>query len=460
MRRFSFSMAIIIVFIYFSSAMASAVSFVPPVTVYSEAVYMVNLDITDENGYGAVVFKQNENKLMSPASLTKIMTALLVLEHFGGDETALKSTYISAPSTAFDELYQQNASTADFRIGEEASYSDLLYGLMLQSACEAANIIAYNLGANNSMADFVKQMNEKALELGATNTHFTNAHGLYSEAQRTSARDMAIITHYAINKYPILLEITSNSTYSLEATNKHSSPRTIVNTNYMMSPSNGGELYYYPYVKGIKTGTLNEAGRCLITTAEKNGFRYLLVTLNAPLKDENGSNKFYNFIDHKTLYEWAFSKLSYQTIIEVGEEIAEVGVEYGDEKSHVLLKASLEYSCLWSSDAKFEEIQRVITKEDSVIAPVEKGVEMGTLELRYRGETIATIPLITVSAVERDEFKYKLTVAKRFPKSSMFKRAGYITFGIIFLYTALFIAFATKRTAKRRRRPSPSKRIR
>ncbi|MFA5659370.1 MAG: serine hydrolase, partial [Oscillospiraceae bacterium] len=306
------------------SALASAVSFVPPETVYSEAVYMVNLDITDENGYGTVVFKQNENKLMSPASLTKIMTALLVLEHFEGNEQALKSTYISAPSTAFDELYLQDASTADFRIGEEASYSDLLYGLMLQSACEAANIIAYNLGKDNSMADFVRQMNEKAEELGATNTHFTNPHGLYSESQRTSARDLAIITQYAINKYPILLEIASTQNYDLEATNKHSSTRTVVNTNYMMSPTNGGDLYYYPYVKGIKTGTLDEAGRCLITTAEKNGFTYLLVTLNAPLKDENGNKIFYNFIDHKTLYEWAFSTLSYEKILTNGEEVAEV----------------------------------------------------------------------------------------------------------------------------------------
>ena len=90
---------------------------------------MVNLD-TD-----TVVYKKNENQLMSPASLTKIMTAALVLEKFKDNPEGLKTTYVSAPSTAFDELYIANASTADFRINEKVSYNDLLYGLILQSAC-------------------------------------------------------------------------------------------------------------------------------------------------------------------------------------------------------------------------------------------------------------------------------------------------------------------------------------
>lgn len=458
MRKFTFFSIFIFAISFFSSITANAVTFVPPETVYSEAVFMVSLDDTDAENYGVPVFKQNENVSLSPASLTKVMTALLVLEEFGGDENTLKSTYVSAPSTAFDELYGLNASTADFRIGELASYSDLLYGLMLQSACEAANIIAYNLGANNSMADFIKQMNDKAAELGATNTYFTNAHGLYSETQRTTAKDLAIITQYAMNKYPIFMEIASTSTYQLEATNKHSSTRTIVSTNYMMSASNGGDLYYYPYVKGIKTGTLNEAGRCLITTAEKNGYKYLIVTMNSPLKDENGNNKFYNFLDHKVLYEWAFSKLSYQTIVTAGEEADEIYVEYGKGASHVLLKTNDEFSCLWSSDASANEIQRVVLKEsESIIAPIAKDTKLGTLQIMQRGVVIAEIDLVAASSVERDNTRYKIQVAQNFFSSKMFKYAIYISIGLVILYSAMYFAVLANSGKRKRRNNSSAK---
>ncbi|MFA5659738.1 MAG: hypothetical protein WC900_10710, partial [Oscillospiraceae bacterium] len=139
---------------------------------------------------------------------------------------------------------------------------------------------------------------------------------------------------------------------------------------------------------------------------------------------------------------------------------AEVNVEYGDDAGYVLLKASGEFSCLWSSDVNMQEIQRVVTKESSVMAPVEKGVVLGTLELKLRGETIATVPLVTATAIERDELKYKLAVAKLFPESKMFKRAVIISLGIFVLYTALFIALAAKKSTRRRRKPAINKKIR
>lgn len=199
------------------------------------------------------------------------MTAAILLEQFKDDITAISTTYVSGTSACFDELYMTGCSTADIQIGEKVSYKDLLYALMLRSACEAANIIAYNVAG--SLEGFVKMMNDKAAELGCTNTHFTNAHGLFWENHYTTAHDMAIITEYALT-LPMFEEISCSPEYTMEATNFHGKPRLIVHTNYMMSKANGGEDYY-EYVKGIKTGTLDESGRCLVSLALKDGYKYL-----------------------------------------------------------------------------------------------------------------------------------------------------------------------------------------
>jgi len=435
MRKYTFLILIILILNIITPISAEAVSFVPPIDVYSEAVYMLNLD-TD-----TVVFAKNEDKLMSPASLTKIMTAGLVLEHFKDNINELKTTYVSAPSTAFDELYLSGASNADFRIGELANYNDLLYGLMLRSACEAANIIAFNFG-DGDMQNFVKKMNEKAIELGATNTNFTNAHGLYDEKQRTTARDMAIITEWAMSQ-PLFMDISNTVNYDLEPTNKHAESRTVAHTNLMIDSRSP---YFYPYIKGIKTGTLDESGRCLVTTATKDGYSYLLVTLNAPLYNEKNEAVFYNFIDHKNLYDWAFSKLSNQNLLNKDEEVAQMVVEYGKNADHVLLKPNASFSSLWSSDINEDNIKKSPVKfKESVVAPVREGDIFGYIELSYNGEIITKIDLVASSSVERDEFKYKLGVAKQFTSSKMFKIAIFVSGGILLIYLVLFEIYKSKR---------------
>ena len=144
---------------------ASAFTFSPPdnLTIYSEAVYLVNMDT------GEAVFQKNADKQLVPASLTKIMTAVILLEQFKDDITALSTTYVSGTSACYDELYMTGCSTADIQIGEKVSYKDLLYALMLRSACEAANIIAYNVAG--SLEGFAKMMNDKAAELGCTKAY-------------------------------------------------------------------------------------------------------------------------------------------------------------------------------------------------------------------------------------------------------------------------------------------------
>lgn len=432
MRKLGFIISLVMVFVMVAGYLpvqANAVNFTPDFQIYSEAAYLVNLDT------GEVIYEKNADKQLVPASLTKIMTAILLLEEYEDNIAALSTTYVSGSSVCFDELYLTGASNADIRIGEKVSYKDLLYALMLRSACEAANIIAYNIGG--SLEGFVQMMNVKAEELGCEDTHFTNSHGLFWEDHYTTARDMAKIVKYAMS-LPMFTEISCTESYTMEATAYHKEPRVINHTNYMMSKINGGD-YYYEYVKGIKTGTLDEAGRCLVSLAYKDGYSYMLITLNAPQQDAEGKNVFYNFIDHKNIYEWAFNNFEYTTLLNSSEEKAEVAVAYGDGVDYVIVKPDAEFSCIWNTRIPLSSIHEIITLEEDVIAPVKAGQKLGTIELQYGGETLTTVDLIATTDVLRSERTSLITVAKSFIGSERFYDAAKYSIGFFIAYTVLII---------------------
>ncbi len=407
----------------------SALSFTPDFEIYSKAAILINMDT------GEVVYEKNADQQLVPASLTKIMTAILLIEKYEDDITQLSTTYVSGGYVCFDDIYGLGASNADIQPNEKLSYKDLLYALMLRSACEAANIIAVNLAG--SLEGFAEMMNIKAEELGCENTHFTNSHGLFWEDHYTTARDMAVITEYAMS-LPMFAEIACSESYTMEATKQHPEPRVIHHTNYMMSLVNGGS-YYYEYVKGIKTGTLDEAGRCLATVAYKDGYSYMLVTLGAPQKDAEGNNIFYNFIDHKNIYEWAFDNLEYTTLVTGTEEVAEVSVQYGDGVDYVIVRPNAEFSRIWNTRVKDNSIHKIINLESDVVAPVKAGDKLGTMELQYGGETLVVLDLIATASVARDEQAEMITVAKSFIGSDSFYTA--IKYSVIFfaVYTVLII---------------------
>ena len=249
----------------------------------SEAIYMENLDAED------VILDKNADVQYAPASLTKIMTCVLVLDEFKDNVEKLKKKKVSAGNEAFKELENTYASTAGIQPNEKLSYYDLLCALMIPSACEAANIIAVNIGG--SLDGFVEMMNAKAGALGMKNTIYYNAHGLDLDdnVNMTTCRDQAILCKYAINNYPIFTEITSKYSYTL------SNGTTVVNTNSLLDETSD---FYYGYVDGIKTGFYDEAGRCLASVATKNGYTYLIVSMKAPAEDNDGNDVMYNCQDH------------------------------------------------------------------------------------------------------------------------------------------------------------------
>ena len=423
-----------------------------PLELYSEAVYMVNLDSGE-----AIVDINGEDERV-PASLTKIMTAVVLLDKFKGDEQKLKDTYYSAGSEAFDELYDTGASTADIQPGEEVSCYDLLAALLIPSSCEAANIIALNV--SDSITGFTDLMNEKAEKLGMENTHFSNAHGLWAQQNYSSCKDMATLCEYAISKYQVFRDIVCLPSYHMASTSYHSDGTDIYNTNLMLDSMTD---YYYSYAKGIKTGTLDSAGRCLASYAEYEGTTYLIVTMGAPMdkleedvkKGEEdpdsiygGDNVYYNLLDHINLYKWAFSSLVATDFVDKDSEVRDVKVSYGDGIDYANLKPANGFTRLWPVDISVNDVEKKITVYDNVVAPVEVGDVLGKMELVYKGEVLATIDLVSTTKVERSQVNAQVKIAKSYFESSVFKVTLTILIALIVIYSVVHIAKIQKKYMK------------
>lgn len=431
-----FIITAVTVFSPFSTASAT---FTPDQEINSQAAYLVNMDS------GEVLYAKNEGQQIIPASLTKIMTAIIVLE----EEDDL-NRIITAPSYVFDEFVGVGVSTADFRAGEQIRVIDLLYGLLLQSACEAGNILADYYGGGN-IQTFIDKMNTKAQELGATNTHFVNAHGLDAEGQVTTAKDMYLITKYALS-LDHFEEISCTALYEAPATNIHTEPRYFVHTNLMMNEYRGGSYYYEP-IKGIKTGT-DGGVKNLVSMASKNGFNYLLVTLGAP--DVDGDNLC--FKDTKYLYEWAFNGFSYKTVLKSTETVGTTKIRLSSETDTLQLAPAEDLTLLLPNDVDISSVQQILNVPESVDAPVNKGDEIGTMQLKLNDEVIGETKVVAATSVSKN-FIYGVwdVVTKVFGNIWVQLIAGAVVACILFyiIITILYNRKEKKRkqlTAQRKKR--------
>ncbi len=360
----------------------------PDIDIYARHALLVNTD-TD-----TVVYENDAYSKDYPASLTKIMTAIIALENTEN----LDAVQITARPSHFNEFQGLSVSTADIRSGESFSMRELLYALMLNSACEAANIIA-DYVSNSSNTDFITLMNNKAKEIGATNTHFANPHGLFHEDNYSTAYDMYLITNYAMN-VPGFLDIACTKNYTIEANSDRGEKR-LYHTNKMLFSSNAQfGKYYMPEVKGIKTGTLDEAGLCLITCAEYNGYNYICVVMGGDSNDPASRYKTtYN------IYNWAFDNLMLKTLLEETKSVSEVKVNLSKDKEYVLVRPATRVTRM--VDVNIDPSSVILTMDlpESVNAPVKAGDIIGKGIVTLMGEEVATVDLVAMQDVERSGLK-------------------------------------------------------
>lgn len=246
---------------------------------------------------GDVLFANKPDERIYPASTTKIMTALLLLEN----EDDLSQTV-----TIGDELdsLASDASVMGLTKGEIVSYIDLLYGLMLPSGADASVAIAVNIGG--SIEGFADMMNERAQQIGMTGTHFVNPHGLHDENHYSTAADLAKMTAVALNN-PTFRTVVSSSSYTTKATDQHPDGIALHNTNKLVSTKSSDEHYYYQYAIGVKTGYTDAAKGCLIAAAEKDGQIYIAVMLGDDSTVGN-DRMVERFTDAVEFFEYGFTQ--------------------------------------------------------------------------------------------------------------------------------------------------------
>ncbi|MBT9774990.1 D-alanyl-D-alanine carboxypeptidase [Clostridium sp. MCC353] len=237
-------------------------------------------------GTGEVLFEKNGNTRFYPASITKLMTALLTLENCGLTDTV---TFSSTATTNME------AGSVSLKIteGDKLSVKDCLYGLLLKSANEIGNGLAEHIAGSNK--NFADMMNSRAKALGCTNTNFANPHGLNNSNHYTTPYDMALIAREAF-KNPTLCQITTTTTYKFPAT-KLAGERTISMGHKMVYES---DSRYYPGIVGGKTGYTSLAGNTLVTCVEQNGVRLIVVIMKS---------KSTHYADTKALLEYGFAKV-------------------------------------------------------------------------------------------------------------------------------------------------------
>ena len=284
MRRLA-ALALTAVFLTTAALSGFAVYAMPIQAAYpQESIYLFDADT------GETLVEQNPDLPRCVASLTKMMTALLVLES-GTDLNAS----ITIPDSLTPELQAIRANrghTIGLQAGETVRRIDMMYAMLLPSANDAASVLAND--TSGSLAAFAAQMNVRASQLGCTATHFTCPHGLYDGGNYSTARDMAKIALacYANSTYR---RIADTASYRLPATELHPA-RTITTTNKLLQPASG---YYRSYAHGMKTGFTTQAGRCFVTFAQQDGHTYGLVIL--------GSNSQNIFREAAELFDWAFT---------------------------------------------------------------------------------------------------------------------------------------------------------
>lgn len=339
----------------------------------------------------SMIIGKNEDVKSAMASTTKIMTTIVILEKADLNEKVTVSA--KAGGTGGSRL--------GLKRGDKASVRDLLYGLMLRSGNDAAVALAEHVGG--SVKGFAELMNEKAIELGLTNTHFVTPHGLDDANHYTTALELAKLTDYAMDNETFAKIVGTKST-TIYINNQ---PRQINNTNELLGVLNG--------VVGVKTGFTNNAGRCLVTETKRNNMDIITIVLGADTKKDRTK-------DSVNLIEYTFSKYKMYNLEEqIIEEFNKwkninekrILIIKGKTSNPKLALGAIEKATIPICDN--DKIEYSINALTEVEAPVEQWNVMGTLTVKLNGEILENIDIVNVNEVQKRDWKdYFKIVLNRF----------------------------------------------
>lgn len=389
-----------------------------------------------------VLYDYNAHQKMYPASVTKIMTSLVVLEAIDNGELSL-DTQVTATAAEVD--LPLGSSNAGIVAGEVLTIEQLLYCDLLPSANEACNILADAVAG--SADAFVVRMNAKAAELGMTGTHFTNPHGLHDDNHYTTAYDIYLMAKAAM-EHELFRTIVSTGIYTLPATNL-SAERTLYSTNCFLS-SWYGIGYLWSKAIGIKTGYTGEAGRCLATAAVDDDGRTFYCVILGCEPYEDGKIAYYTFTESRRLLEWAFTNFERITLLDENTEnvIREVPVTLSDEADYVLAQPVGSIVATMPIDYDPDKAKLIVDLPETLEAPVTAGQELGTVTLKYDGVTYGTLTMVASDDVTRSDFLYTVQQIQ-FYWAKWWVKALVILAAVLILILLLYLIFIRPRRRRR-----------
>lgn len=324
-----------------------------------------------EESTGNILYESNPDERLPIASVTKVMTMLLIMEAVDSGKISLDDMV-----TVSGNAMSYGGSTMFLETGEQLTVNDMLKGIAVASANDGCVAMAEHLAGSESA--FVDMMNEKAKELGMENTHFMNTNGLDEDDHYSSARDVAIMSR-ELMKHETIFNYTSIWMDTLRGGKFQ-----LANTNKL--------IRFYDGANGLKTGSTSKALCCLSAAAKRNDMQLIAVVLGAPTSAER-------FASAKSLLDYGFANYAVNTQITAGDEVQNIAVEKGVDKE-VGVVAGDSCSTLVKKGQE-DNITKEIKIDETITAPIEAGQKIGTMTISRDGEVIADIDLNASSAVEK-----------------------------------------------------------
>lgn len=363
-------------------AWASSSEIVDSMSVNAGAALLVDLD-TD-----TVLFGQEQDKVIYPASTTKVLTALIVLQRIEAGELSL-DTVVTCSNT-FRKTLTYSAAGVDLQPGEEISIESLLYCLLLPSACDAANVLAETISGD--LESFSQTMNDTAVALGCTSSHFVNPSGLHNKDHYTTCSDLYLIMKAAL-QYDEFRKIIATPSIILPATNV-SEPRSLQNTNALLEGTKT-TTYHYPDCIGGKTGSTYLAGYCLLSAAQRDGKTLVCIMMGCNwLINLDGSRDRLQFSESIRLFDWGFENFTTREILEEGTVLGSVPVTLSDEGDQVDVVALQGMNAELPIDIEAEDFEITLNCPPTVEAPVAPGDPLGTATVSLDGVEYGSVELV------------------------------------------------------------------
>ncbi|MBO5020560.1 MAG: D-alanyl-D-alanine carboxypeptidase [Clostridia bacterium] len=393
----------------------------------AKVALLASLD-TDE-----VLYSKDADKKVYPASITKIMTATLILE----SEKYSPDKKIAMTEEVLKLISGTGSVVSNFKAGEEFTHLDLVYTVLMTSFGDCTYLAAIEFGG--SIEGFVDMMNDKARQLGLKGTHYQNPVGLHDENNYTTATDTLILTKYAL-KNKTFREVCETTRYTIST--NFTQKRTLTTTNYLQDPNTN---YYYSYAKGVKTGFTDEAGRCLVSTASYDGYNYICILFGCTA----GGDRRYEFVDSKNLYRWAFNNFEFKTVANTSSPVYEVAVTLSSQTDFVPLYVEKSFVSVLPKEADDSTIEiKPKPFKQSVQAPIKKGDILGTADIIYAEQVIGTVNLVAGEDVEKSPWLAVGNGIKNF-FNSVYMKILFVLLGIAIL---IFIISVIRLNSGRRKK--------